>query len=157
MKAVITALMLASAFAAPAHAAPESGKTVVHGALRLDSYAMRASLGGVTSTAVYVSITNTGKTDDRLVSAQCDCAGMAMLHTTTKMQGMTGMNDVNSFDIPPGATLQLKPGGNHIMLMGVRHRLVAGSTETVRLTFAREGVVKLKVPVSETPLADDAM
>lgn len=138
--------------------AANRGKTVNVGSLRIDDYAMRASLGNVPTSAVYVSVTNNGKTEDRLLSASCACAGMAMLHQTSVSGGMASMGDVpGGFVIRPDTTMALKPGGSHIMLMNIKHRLKAGSYETVKLTFAKAGVIALQVPVTDTPLSDDDM
>lgn len=143
---------------APDAMAANRGKTVNAGSLRIDDYAMRASLGNVPTSAIYLSVANNGKTDERLLSASCTCAGMAMLHSTTIRGGMASMDDVQGgFLIRPNTVLALRPGGSHIMLTNVKHRLAAGSYETVKLTFANAGVIILRVPVTDTPLADDDM
>ena len=122
--------------------------------MELSRYAVRAALGQNPNTAAYVTIKNIGKDDDRLVSAACDCAAKVELHTMT-MDGdkmmMAEMPD--GFAIKAGETLELKPGGNHIMLMGLTARPADGQTQTLTLTFQKAGTVSIDAPVSNAPLA----
>lgn len=122
--------------------------------LSLTDYAMRAALGQNPHTAAYVTITNKGDSDDRLISASCDCAGRAELHTM-RMDGdvMTMEAMPEGFVIKAGETLTLKPGGDHIMVMDLTKRPADGEFQDVILTFEKAGNVTVKMPVTNTPLA----
>ncbi len=50
-------------------------------------------------------------------------------------------------EIPPGRTVTLSPGGNHLMLTGLKQGLRAGRSLNLRLTFARAGEIEVRVPV----------
>ena len=65
----------------------------VHSGLKFTDYAVRAALGINPNTAAYVTVANTGKTPDRLVSASCACAKTASLHTMTMHGTMMEMGD----------------------------------------------------------------
>lgn len=52
-------------------------------------------------------------------------------------------------DIPQGGTLEMKPGGYHIMLMGLAQPLKKGEEIEITLTFEKAGDLKVKVPVGE--------
>lgn len=123
--------------------------------LTLKDYAVRAALGVNPNTAAYVTVVNKGNVADRLLSVTCACAAKATLHTTTTTNGMVQMNEVAGFDIAPGSTLILAPGGNHIMLEGLTDHPKDGDSETLILTFAKAGAVTIKAPVSNDPSGGD--
>lgn len=122
--------------------------------LNLTNYAMRAALGNNPNSAAYVTIKNDGDQPDRLISATCECATVVSLHTM-KMNGsvmeMAEMKD--GFPIAAGETVAFVPGGNHIMLEGLKVRPTEGSNVNVKLTFEKAGDVTLSMPVSNAPLA----
>jgi copper(I)-binding protein len=94
---------------------------------------------------VYLSLT--APHGDTLTDISTPDAGMGMLHRTTHQGGMSGMADVESLALPPGRTVTFSPGALHIMLMELKHPLVAGSAVSLNLTFAHAGVVHVQVPV----------
>jgi copper(I)-binding protein len=84
-------------------------------------------------TGVFGTLTNPGDTDLVITGAESPAAGMVELHEVTAdgvMQKIQG--DVV---IPAGGTLELMPGGNHIMLMQMSAPLLAGEDVEVTLTF----------------------
>ncbi|MFT4074745.1 MAG: copper chaperone PCu(A)C [Asticcacaulis sp.] len=122
--------------------------------LNLTDYAMRAALGNNPNTAAYVTITNKGNTDDRLISASCNCATTTTLHTMTMNGSTMEMAEAkDGFVIRSGDTLVFAPGGNHIMLENLTQRPKAGDTVDVTLVFEKAGPITLSMPVSNTPLA----
>jgi len=129
---------------------------VTKSALTFSAFAMRTPANGQTMAAAYVTVTNTGSSADRLISASCTCASSAVLHTTTHSNGMVGMAETDGFALPAGQALVFKPGGNHIMLMGVTGAPKEGDFEDIVLTFAKAGPVTLHMPVRDAPLSDDS-
>ncbi len=101
------------------------------------------------SGAVYVFIHNDAGTDDRLLAARSEAAGMVMPMTMQdKGDGtMVMVNAPEGFPIPAGSDLVLAPGGLHLMLMGLKQKLKDGDTFTLTLSFANSGDVTLTVPV----------
>ncbi len=95
--------------------------------------------------AVYLSLTS--EAGDRLVSVSTPDASGAMLHRTTSGNGMSGMADMDDLDLPAGRTVRLEPRGMHVMLMGLKHPLVAGGVLDMALVFAKAGTVRVRVPV----------
>ena len=61
--------------------------------------------------------------------------------------GMMGMQPVARLEIPAGGTVELKPGGYHIMLMGLARPLKEGDEIELTLSFAKAGDVKVKAKV----------
>ena len=93
-------------------------------------------------------MTITSPTEDRLTAASSPDAQAAMLHQPTHGAGMSGMTDLDGLALPAGKAVALAPGGTHLMLMGLRHKLQAGGHLRLDLTFAHAGVVHLSVPVA---------
>ncbi|CAL4869442.1 hypothetical protein MMA231_03734 (plasmid) [Asticcacaulis sp. MM231] len=118
--------------------------------LTVRNYMMRASLGNVPTSTLYLNIVNSGPNEDTLLSADCICADRVTFHRM-KMQGnVMTMEDLDQgLVIPPHGHIRLDPMGTHLMLTGTKHRLVAGSKETVVLHFQRSGEFVLQVPVSD--------
>ena len=133
-----------TAFAAVAHA-----QTVKAGALILDGMVVRASLGNVPTTAAYLTIANGGKTRDRLLSVDCACAAMSMMHRSETVNGVATMTMLGSLDIPAGGKVSFSPTGLHIMLTGVKTKLVGGATQEMTLRFEKAGVVTARFPVRD--------
>ncbi|EGF92834.1 hypothetical protein ABI_12720 [Asticcacaulis biprosthecium C19] len=120
----------------------------------MTDYAMRAALGTNPNTAAYVTIKNGGDKSEKLLSATCACATKTTLHEMTMKDGVMSMGEnTGGFEIKPGETLVLAPGGNHIMLEGLTDRPAEGQTVNVTLTFDGAGPVTLAMPVSNAPLA----
>ncbi|HYG88710.1 MAG TPA: copper chaperone PCu(A)C [Azospirillum sp.] len=109
----------------------------------------RASAPNAPNGACYMEITNRGAEADRLVSAASPAAAKAELHTHLMDNGVMKMRPVDAFEVPPGEPAVLRPGGNHIMLMGLKEPLKPGATFPVTLTFAKAGAVTVEVPVQE--------
>ena len=105
----------------------------------------RATLPGQTSSAAYFTISNSGG-PDQLLSVSSSAAS-ASLHSTSMDNGVMRMRPVQTLDIPANSTVVLKPGGTHVMLMGLKQPLAAGSTLPLQLKFAKSGVRDVNVAV----------
>jgi copper(I)-binding protein len=88
--------------------------------VRVEGAWVRAVVGPDANTAAYMTLHNGGTAADRLMGARSEVAGMTELHRTTiDSTGLARMGKVEAVDLPAGATVQLEPGGYHLMLMGV--------------------------------------
>ncbi len=94
---------------------------------------------------------------DRLVSAATPVAGMAEIHRTVEQDGVMKMLPIDGIDVAPGATVEFKPGGLHIMLMGLKQQLKPGDTFPVTLTFAKAPPITATVTVGAAGAAGPAM
>jgi len=97
--------------------------------------------------AAYISVRNDGDTADRLTGVSSDVAQMTHLHQSKEENGVMQMRPVDGIDLPPHATVTLKPGGNHVMLMGLANPLKAGDTFPLALTFEKAGATTVTVTV----------
>lgn len=102
------------------------------------------------SSAAYMQIRSVGE-GDRLVAASWE-GGLArevQIHEMVMSGGQMKMQQVAGWDIPAGGTLELAPGGNHVMLLGLSAQLKPGDTVTLTLTFEQAGDVMVEVPVQD--------
>jgi len=143
MKTRLTALILAlTALTAPALA--EDFRV---GDLTLEQPWARASASKARAGAAYLSIINQGTRVDRLLGVSTPVAKQASLHTHLMEDGIMKMRPVKAIEVDPGAPTVLKPGGLHIMLMGLKEPLKEGTMFPLTLTFETAGTVEVRVMV----------
>jgi copper(I)-binding protein len=88
-------------------------------------------------------------TGDRLLSISSPVAKKAELHTM-EMSGMVmKMRPLDSLDIPAGRPVTFKPGGEHIMLLGLNGPLREGQSFPLTLTFEKAGAREVTVAVEK--------
>jgi copper(I)-binding protein len=107
----------------------------------------RATVPGQQSAAAYLTIRNSGG-QDRLIGASTDI-GAASLHSTSMDNGVMRMRPLADLAIPGGSAVELKPGGTHVMIMGVKQLLAAGSSFPLDLKFAKSGDIHVTVAVKD--------
>lgn len=93
----------------------------------------RATVPGQPVGAVYMKISSATAT--RLVNAETDTAKQVEVHNMYMQDGVMKMRKHGQLDVPAGQTVELVPGGMHLMLLGLKKPLVAGETVAVKLTF----------------------
>jgi copper(I)-binding protein len=129
---------------APAMSAPDGMK---QDGMKMDK-TMRENKGAMGGTsAVYVTLSNAGSQADALVSASTEAAQMVELHETSHDGGIMRMRPVKSIPVPAGGKTVLKPGGYHLMLMGLKHDLKPGDKVAVTLKFEHGGETRIEAPV----------
>lgn len=107
------------------------------------------------NSAGYAQVTNNGAQADRLVaaSAPSNVAGTVELHRTVRVGDQMKMEPVTGYDIAPGATLTLEPGGNHIMLLNLPAAMKAGTKIPISLRFERAPAMTVEFEVREATAA----
>jgi hypothetical protein len=98
----------------------------------------------------FVEIVNTGSESDRLINASSDVAGKTEIHEMAVTDGVMKMRKLeDGIEIPAGETVALKPGGLHIMFMGLNQSFEEGSKVPVVLTFEKAGDVTIELSVAK--------
>lgn len=109
----------------------------------------REAVAGQTSTAAYLTIRNAGSGDDRLVGVTAPAPAKATLHATESSAGISRMREMGSgLAIPAKASVELKPGGSHVMITGLRAPLPEGAKLDLGLNFEKSGERRVVVPVA---------
>lgn len=106
----------------------------------------RATAGRSETGAAYLTLTG-GDSADALVAASSPVAETVELHTHLEEDGVMRMRPVAMIPVGPGEKVELKPGGLHIMLIGLKGPLKEGKRFPLTLTFQRAGTVRTEVPV----------
>ena len=98
---------------------------------------------------VYFTLTNDTGKSDRLLKLSTSVAEKVEVHRTEVLDGIARMREVAVLHVDAGQTLEFKPGGMHVMLMGLRKPLVAGTAYELDLLFEVAGARKVKVLVRD--------
>ncbi|WGR63562.1 DUF1775 domain-containing protein (plasmid) [Paracoccus ferrooxidans] len=124
-----------------------SAGPVVLGDLSLSGAFSRATPPGAPVAGGFLTIAN-GGAEDRLVAAHADFAGRTEIHEMAMEGEVMRMRQLpEGLAIPAGATVELKPGGYHLMFMELKQPLVEGETVNVTLSFEKAGEVSLPLAV----------
>lgn len=107
----------------------------------------RVTPGAIKTGSAYLSVTNTGGAMDRLVGASSPAAERAELHNHEMEGNIARMRPVTAIDLPPGKTAELKPGGLHIMLIGLKEPIRMGKPVPLTLRFEKAGTVEVELAV----------
>jgi copper(I)-binding protein len=112
------------------------------GSLVIDHPWTRATPKGAKVAGGYLKITNTGSAPDRLIGGSADVSNKFEVHEMSMDGGVMKMRELkNGLEIPPGATVALKPGSYHIMMMNLSHPLAKGDKVKASLSFEKAGKV----------------
>ncbi len=111
-----------------------------------DPYA-RAVPPGQPNSAVFITLTNGSNQPRALVAARSPAAKTVELHTHTNDGGVMHMRKIERIEIPAGASVQLKPGGLHVMLIGLTGDLAPGGTVALDLSFDDGSQAEVQAPV----------
>ena len=99
-------------------------------------------------TGCYLTLSSTA--EDRLVSATSPGANIVQIHESRMESNMMMMRQLEEgLPLPAGQAVTLEPGGNHLMLLGVKEPLVAGDTVALTLTFATSAPVEVTATVGQ--------
>lgn len=109
---------------------------------------VRESLPGVSNAAAYMRIKNRSGRVFKLIGVSSFQIPKVEMHAHQHHEGVMAMRPVASVDIPSQGEFLFKPGGHHLMLMGLQQPLVVGEEVVFQLAFEGEEPVKVKAPVS---------
>lgn len=110
----------------------------------------RPSIGQSPNGVVYLRLDAGEGGGDRLIAVESPAAAKASLHETVISDGVVMMRPLDAIPLTPGAPVELTPGAAHIMLMGLKRPLKAGTVIELTLIFARAGRVRIMVPVQRS-------
>ena len=117
--------------------------------VEIDGAYARASIPNVPNSAAFFVIKNNSDKDIAITSANSDIAEKNELHTHIKENEMMKMMKIEKLVVPAKSSLELKSGGDHVMLMGLKKELKAGDEINLELSFSDGDKKKIKVPVKD--------
>ena len=148
-RSFLAGLALAAAAAATAFTAlppPARAHGFQLGAIAIGHPWARATAPGQPGGAGYLSLDNRGAAD-RLLSARAAVAERVELHAMWMDGDVMRMRQRDAIDLPAGEKVDFKPGGTHLMLVGLKAPLKAGDRFPLTLTFEKAGTVEVVVNV----------
>jgi periplasmic copper chaperone A len=111
----------------------------------------RATPAGAMTGAVYMTLHNKSAGPDRFTAASSDIAGKVQIHEMAVVNGVMEMRQLaDGLPLPAAGSVTLKPGGYHVMLIGLKQQLIAGETFPLTLTFAKAGAISVTIPIRAT-------
>jgi hypothetical protein len=143
-----TDVILASCLAVAVLAAPPSA---AHGYEKGDLAVRhpwtRATPPGSNVAAGYLEIRNSGTTSERLLGAASPAADRVELHVTNREGDVVGMRERDGLKVPARQRLVMRPGGPHLMLIGLKRPFAMGDRVPITLRFERAGEVQIEIEV----------
>ena len=126
-------------------AAPSAAHDYKAGALLIEHPVIRVASPVSKTGAGFMTITNKGKADDRLLSVTTAASNRADLHGTFARGNVMQMRaQTGGVPIPAGGSVRFAPGGLHVMFIGLKAPLPVGQSIRARLTFAKAGAVDVE-------------
>lgn len=99
---------------------------------------------GPINTGGYLLISNQGSEPDFLVEAAAgDLSEVVELHTMVMDGDVMRMDQIERIEIPAGGTTELRPGGLHVMFIGLKRGLEPGDSIKLNLSFERSGTIEV--------------
>lgn len=121
-----------------------------------EPYGQTAMAGG--NGVIYLKLVNKGGSADSLLKVETQAAEAAELHETTiDANDVMRMRPLAKVDVPAGETVNLEPGGKHIMLLKLKQELKAGETIKLSLTFEKSGPLTVEAGIREVGAAEHMM
>jgi copper(I)-binding protein len=107
---------------------------------------VRPTVAGQQGGGGFLTLTSPGA--DRLLGGSTPAAERFELHSMTMKGDVMEMRQVPAIDLPAGRAVKLEPGGLHVMFIGLKQPLAAGSKVPVLLKFEKAGEVKVEFDVA---------
>jgi copper(I)-binding protein len=118
------------------------------GAIEIGQPWTRATPPTAESGGGYLVLKNTGTTPDRLIGVKSPAADKVEIHEMKMDGNIMRMREVaKGIEIPPGATVELKPGGFHVMFMGLRAPFAKDAKVPLTLVFEKAGSIDVDLMV----------
>ncbi|QWD79181.1 copper chaperone PCu(A)C [Polynucleobacter sp. MWH-Spelu-300-X4] len=118
------------------------------GKLKIEDPYARATVPAQKAGGAFVKIKNTGAAD-KLIAVSSPVAKEMQLHTMSMEGNVMKMREVKAIDIPANGTVELQPGGFHLMLIDLKSQLKAGDQIPVKLKFEKAGELEVKFQVKD--------
>jgi periplasmic copper chaperone A len=129
-------------------ASPAWAQAYKLGSLEIDQPWTRATAPTAKAGGGFVTITNKGTTPDRLIAARSTVSDKVEIHEMKMDGNVMRMRELDKgLEIPPGATVALKPGGLHIMFMELKAPLAKDTKVPLTLVFEKAGSIDVELPV----------
>jgi copper(I)-binding protein len=150
LRRTFTGLLVAFAACALLAAPPAAAHGYGVGDLQVRHPWTGATPPGASVAAGYLEIRNSGRQPDRVVGASTPAADGVEFHVQRLEGEVLKMRQVKDFEVPARERLTLRPGGSHLMLVGLKKPLAKGERVPLTLRFERAGEIQIELEVQPT-------
>jgi len=119
--------------------------TLAHAEVTAKDAWVRGTVPAQTSTGAFMTLTST--VDAKVLSASSPAAKTVEIHESMTHGGVSHMHAVDAVALPAGKPVELKPGGHHVMLMGLAKPLKAGERVPITFTIEEKGGKRIQLQV----------
>ena len=140
----LLSIFVSAGFVALMLAGTAQARDVQVGNLVIESPWSRATPGGAKVGVGFLAIVNIGNEPDRLTAATSPIAERVEIHSTSMDGGVMRMRQITSgLEVKAQEVTEFKPGGLHLMFIGLKRQIKKGDELPVRLTFTNAGAIDL--------------
>ena len=111
--------------------------------IQIDNPVVRASAPGQMISSAYFKIQNKSNSPDRLVGVSFPKAKEVQLHEMKMDMDRMMMRQVSFIEVPANGTVELRPGGYHLMLMGLDSPIKESEQLKMTLQFEKAGKIEV--------------
>lgn len=119
-------------------------------AVKVEDAWVRGTVASQKATGAFMRLTPAANA--RLVAVQSPVAGVAEIHEMAMENDVMKMRQIPGLDLAAGRTMELKPGGFHVMLMDLKQPLKGGEQVSITLVFEDDAkkrfTQEIKAPVT---------
>ena len=122
-------------------------------ALRIDDPYVRLVPSGTTTTGAFMTISNSGSADRKLVKAASPVSDKVQLHTHMNENGVMKMREIPEIPVQANGKVELKPGSYHVMLIEMKVELKEGDHVPITLSFDDGSTSQVEATVRKLQMA----
>ncbi|MEI6200985.1 MAG: copper chaperone PCu(A)C [Enhydrobacter sp.] len=144
MKYLLSAILMTVSLAAT----PSFARDYKIGSIEIVQPWSRATPSTAPSAGGFLTLTNKGDVPDRLIAIESSAATQTEIHEMKMDGAVMRMRELeNGVVLPPGQTIELKPGGYHVMFMGLKAPFVKDQKVSATLVFEKAGRIDIEFQV----------
>lgn len=127
-----------------------SASTIYASSITVKNAYVRATPPSLPNSAAFMEVHNSSNKDISIVSASSDASKVAELHTHDMKDGIMKMYQVPKIDVKANSSTTLKPGGFHVMLLGLKTKpLKEEMNVEIILNLSNGQTIKVFAPVKK--------
>jgi copper(I)-binding protein len=126
-----------------------SVSTLAANGIKIENPYVRATPPNLPNSAAFMTIENSSDKNIAIVNATSDVSKVVELHTHTMKDGVMTMLQIPKIDIPANGKTVLKPGGLHIMFIGLKKSLKVGDSVTFTIELSNGKTKTITAPIKK--------
>ncbi len=137
------------------HSMIKEERSEIKSGIKIEKAWIRAVPPNSKNSAAYMVLHNQSSKEDRLIEIKTSIAEIAEMHTVVREGELMSMEQVESISVPANSSVEIEPGGFHIMLINLKKPAKAGEQVGLTLKFQHAGEMKLMTTVKKNIMEED--